>query len=64
MDYREQLLTTARKAIVELPRCRSEIVDLYRLAVGEIEAGESAAHEYELFVGSVDEMRKEKRHGH
>ena len=63
MDYREQLLTDARKAIAELPEHRCEIIGLCTLAVSEIEDGESAAHEYELFVGSVDEIRKEKSNG-
>ena len=64
MNDRKQLRIEACAAIAELPECRCEIIDLYSLAVSEIEDGESAAHEYELFVGSVDEMRKEKRHGH
>ncbi|VGO14094.1 hypothetical protein PDESU_02651 [Pontiella desulfatans] len=59
MDYEKQLLIEARAAIRELPNHRCEIIDLYTVATGEIEEGGSAAHEYELFVGSVDEIRKE-----
>ena len=52
MDCKEQLLAAARKAVADRPDCRCEIIDLYRLAISEIEDGESAAHEYELFVAA------------
>ena len=64
MDDREQLLVDARRAVAELPCSRYEIIDLYRLAISEIEEGESAAHEHELFMGSVDKIRKESTYGH
>jgi hypothetical protein len=56
MDYEAELLQEARKAIAECPEQRSKIIDLYRMAVGEIEDGESAAHEWELFQGSINEI--------
>ena len=59
MDFQDQLLLEARAAIAELPEYRCEIVDLYTLAVTEIEDGGSTAHEYELFMGSVAGIRKE-----
>lgn len=59
MDYREQLLVDARAAIRQLPDHRCRIIDLYTVASGEMEDGESAANEYELFMGSIDEIRKE-----
>jgi hypothetical protein len=58
VSYREQLLADAHAAIAEFPSRKSEIVDLFTLAVSEIESGESEANEYELFVGSVEAIRK------
>jgi hypothetical protein len=58
MDYEAELLQEARKAIAECPDKRSEIIELYRLAMDEIEDGESAAHEYELFMGSIEEIKQ------
>lgn len=58
MDYLEELLLEAKKAIAECSEHRSKIIDLYRLAVDEIEEGGSAAHEYELFMGSVEEIKQ------
>jgi hypothetical protein len=63
MDYEAQLLAEARKAITAFPAHRCEIIDLYTLAAGEIEDGESAAHEYELFMGSINQIREETIHG-
>jgi hypothetical protein len=64
MDYQAELLREARKALAEFPEQRSKIIGLYRLAVDEIEDGGSPAHEYELFMGSIGEIkqRKETRH--
>ena len=59
MDYRKELLKEARKAISEMPKRRSDIIDLYRLAVDEMEDGGSEAHEYKLFMDSLEEIRKE-----
>jgi hypothetical protein len=39
MDYREELLQAARRSIADHPEQRCEIIDLYTLAVGEIEEG-------------------------
>lgn len=65
MDYEAELLREARQAIAEHPERRAKIIELYTLAAGEIEDGGSAAHEYELFMGSLGEhgKRKEARHG-
>jgi hypothetical protein len=51
MDYEAELLQEAKKAIVEFVEQRSKIIELYRLAIGEIEDGESAAHEQLVLVG-------------
>lgn len=58
MDYEPELLAEARKAIAEMPRHQGEIIELYRLAMDEIEDGESAAHEYELFMDDLEKIRK------
>ena len=58
MDYESELLSEARKAIKKYPDHRCKIIDLYTLAVGEIEDGESAAHELELFQGSIEEINQ------
>jgi hypothetical protein len=63
MGYREQLLAEAHAAIAELPSRKREIIDLFTLAVSEIECGESEANEYELFTSSVDAIRKESIRG-
>ena len=64
MDYEAELLSQARKAIQEYPEHRSAISQLYALAMCEIEDGESAAHELELFQGSMDEIKQAKENAH
>ena len=59
MDCGKQLLIDARAAIREFPDHRVEIIDLYTVAISEIEDGGSAAHEYELFMDSISAIRKE-----
>jgi hypothetical protein len=63
MDYEAELLAEARKAIKNHPEHRCEIIDLYTLAMGEVADGESADHEYELFMGSLNEIREEALQG-
>jgi len=63
MDYATQMLAEARKAITTYPEHRCEIIESYHLARAEIEDGESPAHEYELFMSSLNEIRKETVHG-
>jgi hypothetical protein len=58
MDYHEELLQEARKAVAERPDLRCEIIDLFNLAVSEIEDEGSAAHEYELFMDSINEIKQ------
>jgi hypothetical protein len=62
MDFKDELLGEARKAIAGFPEQRSKIIDLLSLAIDEIEDGGSPAHEYELFMGEIEEItyRKEK----
>ena len=64
MDYEAELLAEARKVLSECPAQRSEILDLYQMAMGEIEDGESAAHEYELFMESLGEIKQAKEGQH
>jgi hypothetical protein len=63
MDYEAKLLAEARRAIAVYPEHRCEIIESYQLAQCEIEEGESAAHEYGLFMSSLNEIRKETRLG-
>jgi hypothetical protein len=56
MQDEAELLKEARKAIEEHPEQKTDIIDLYRLAVNEIEDGGSAAHEYELFMDSLQQL--------
>ena len=58
MDYEAELVAETRKVLGECPGHRSEILDLYQMAMSEIEEGESAAHEYELFMDSVGEIKQ------
>ena len=58
MKYNELLLGEARNAIAKHPEHRCEIIDLFTLAVSEIEDGGSAEHEYELFMGSIEEIKR------
>ena len=57
MDYPAELRRAAKMAIAARPEHRGVIMDLYALAVDEIEDGASAAHEYELFIGCVNEFK-------
>ena len=57
MDYEAELLSEAKKALQECPEHRGEIIDLYSMAVDEIQDGESAAREYELFLGGINEIK-------
>jgi hypothetical protein len=63
MDYEAQLLAEARRAVAVYPEHRCEIIECYQLARCEIEEGESAAHEYELFMGSINQIREEAHQG-
>jgi len=56
-DYEVVLLKEAGKAIAGHPEARSEIVELYRMAIDEIAEGGSAFHEYELFMEGLDEIK-------
>lgn len=58
MDYQAELLQEARKAIAEHPEHRSKIIDAVDWTLMEMDDGESEAHEYELFMGRLDEIRE------
>ena len=59
MNYEAQLLTEARRAVAVYPEYRCEIIECYQLARCEIEDGESAHHEFELFMNSIDQIHQE-----
>ncbi len=58
MDYRDALLGEARKAIAEHLEQRSKIIELYQMAMAEIEDGCSESNEYELFMSSIEEIKQ------
>ncbi|VGO11857.1 hypothetical protein PDESU_00404 [Pontiella desulfatans] len=58
MDYREEVIQEARKAIDEHPEHRSRIIDAVDWTLMEMDDGESEANEYELFMGRLDEIRE------
>lgn len=60
MDFKDELLCEARKAIAGIPEQRTKIIELLSLAIGEIEDGGSEAHEYELFMGEIEEIKQGK----
>jgi hypothetical protein len=59
MNYEVKLLAEARRAVAVYPEHQCEIIECYQLAQCEIEEGESAAHEFGLFMSSLNEIRKE-----
>ena len=48
----------ARKAIAEHLEHRSKIIELYQMAMAEIEDGCSESNEYELFMSSIEEIKQ------
>jgi hypothetical protein len=63
MDYQAELRRAAKRAIAARPEHRCAILDLYTLAVDAIEDGASAAHEYGLFIGSLNELKPGRSKG-
>jgi hypothetical protein len=57
MEDQAELRRAAKRAIAARPEHRRAILDLYTMAIDEIEDGASAAHEYELFIGSLNELK-------
>lgn len=60
MDYRQEVIDEARKAIAQMPEHRSSIIDAVDWTIMEMDDGESEANEYELFMGRLDEIREGK----
>lgn len=58
MNYPAELFIEAKKAIAKYSEHRCEIIDLYQLAMDEIEEGESEANEYALFMDSVTKIKQ------
>jgi hypothetical protein len=55
-----ELKSEAVKIIAERPELKSEIQDLYSLAVSEIEEGGSEMHECELAYNDMVELKNEE----
>ena len=51
-----QVRTIATAYIASHPQHKADIIDLAQMAVEEIQAGESADHEIELMVESIQEL--------
>ena len=49
----------ARELGLRKPALRGQITGLYLMMQAEIDAGESATHEAELFISSLEELDKE-----
>ena len=60
MDYRQEVIEEARKAIAQMPEHRPSIIDAVDWTMMEMDDGESEANEYELFMGRLDEIREGK----
>jgi hypothetical protein len=54
-----ELKKEAQRLIKEKPHLKEEIVDLYSLAVSEIEEGGSESHECELAYNDMLELEQE-----
>ena len=55
----EELKAYIREKGKEHPSLRTELVELYELAVGEIDTGGSEQHECELAYNDIEELIKE-----
>lgn len=56
-----ELKAEAIRIIKEIPALKSEIQDLYSLALSEIEEGGSESHECSLALSDMEELVKEHR---
>ena len=56
MTQIEQLKAYCQVKILEYPMLKSDIEDLYQLALDEIEEGGSTQHECDLCEGSIKEL--------
>lgn len=54
----QYLRTYCKEKIQQNSHLRDEIVDLYELAMSEIEEGGSESHEVSLAINSIDELIK------
>ena len=54
--HNEQIVNVAKMYIAEHPQHRAAIIELAQMACGEVEAGESADHELEMMIESVQEL--------
>ena len=54
------VIAVAHAAIQESPELKASIVDAMEWTIMEIEEGESASHELELFEGHIQELKADR----
>ena len=58
----QRIQKIARKEAKEHPELANKIIESARLALAEIAAGESPAHELELFEDHIEELKENHEH--
>jgi len=59
----QTLKAEATRIIKEVPDLKREVIDLFELAMTEIEEGGSESHECQLAINEMEELVKEHREG-
>lgn len=59
----QTLKAEATRIIKEVPDLKNEVIDLFELAMTEIEEGGSESHECQLAINEMEELVKEHREG-
>lgn len=59
----QTLKAEASRIIKEIPDLKDEVIDLFELAMTEIEEGGSESHECQLAINEMEELVKEHREG-
>lgn len=59
----QTLKAEATRIIKEVPDLKDEVIDLFELAMTEIEEGGSESHECQLAINEMEELVKEHREG-
>lgn len=59
----QTLKAEATRIIKEIPSLKDEVIDLFELAMTEIEEGGSESHECQLAINDMEELVKEYKEG-
>ena len=59
----QTLKAEAARIIKDWPSLKDEVIDLFELAMTEIEEGGSESHECQLAINDMEELVKEYREG-